>query len=314
MMTRETSEAKLKNPFGSDCNMFIREVPEEDKAILSIIGAIELPGIYSDIFVLLEELSTKYPILEIQINSPGGAMITLDELISRIKRFEYVITIGRGEVCSAGFLLWMMGHTRVTSPYATYMSHRESSGNGGVKTNEALEMYRIIDTTYEKMYKDLLPDLNISDELKEKMKYTELWFTADELIEKELCISEDEYNKYPNQVSIDNIITIAGKSFKYEHMFQKWVEVKVEVVTYGEEKDKVNIVDKLTELLYEKVKDESKDTEKSENDEMEESEGNSEESKTVKNEKTESASDKIKELGTDALKSVKEIAREFLGK
>jgi ATP-dependent protease ClpP protease subunit len=219
---------------------------EQSKVKLFIHGEIEEPEEYINELMKLHELSEKYDTLEIIINSPGGSVNTFVELYAIIKKFPFVITIGMGEIASAGFMLWSLGDVRVVSKFSMYMAHRESYGYWG-KTEEHEQLAKTYNVNYKKLFDECFSKI-LTDKEKELSKVSEVWIPYDELIKRGVAISYDEYLKYPREIVFEEIYLIEGKYFKYDKKYDKFIEVEI--------KPKNNFIKNLNKYAYgfEKIK------------------------------------------------------------
>lgn len=167
-----------------------------------------------DQMTAIYHLSSEYDTCLIFLNTPGGSIATLVEFLNVINKFKKVITIASGEVYSAGFIIWVVGDIRVTQKYTSFMCHRESYGYGG-KTDQQLDMANHSNKIYSTMYKDVLSEILTEEEV-EKTKYTEIYFTDEDMIERGIAVSWERFIQIDNDegYEIESLLTVDGKSYK----------------------------------------------------------------------------------------------------
>lgn len=68
--------------------------------------------------------------VQVHVNTPGGDVTSMFAMHDAIRRHGNVVTIGYGQVCSAGVLLLACGHERYVTESCLLMSH-EATGFGG---------------------------------------------------------------------------------------------------------------------------------------------------------------------------------------
>ena len=238
----EDFEVDIKNAFNKQKNIQIAEDKERNLVIMKIYGGIEEPEEYIEELARLEILSNTYDVLEITLNSPGGSLNTTIDLVSIIKKFKYVATIGKGEVASAAFMLWTMGNVRVVTEYSMYMAHRESYGMYG-KTSEHRDAAKAFGMVYEEMFEDCFGDL-LTEEEKLIAERSEAWLSYKDLLKRDRVISFENYLKPVNPYSIGEIfITQDEKVFMFDAETEAFRNI--ESLTFGKD-----VVSDMTEYLY----------------------------------------------------------------
>lgn len=140
---------------------------------------------------LLDSLADNMNTVEFFINSPGGSADTLVELISIKEKFKYSIGIVTGDASSAGFLLWASCDLRVVHPYASLMIHRESFVMAG-KTKHHLDHIKHTNEVFTKITRELLTGI-ITEKEFEEIQHSEVYFSADTMIEREAAIAYSYY-------------------------------------------------------------------------------------------------------------------------
>lgn len=169
----------------------VAENTNHNRIELHLRGEFPSPEKVADEISTLYQYSEQYGTLLIYINSPGGHLNTLIELLSAIEKFDNVITVGCGDVASAGFILWCSGDVRVVQPYTMFMAHRESYGNIG-KTDQHIEHAKHINEIGTRIIEDKCGNV-LTDEELERCKYTEVFFSDESLLDREVCISWEQF-------------------------------------------------------------------------------------------------------------------------
>ena len=73
-----------------------------------------------------------YDELTLIINSPGGELTDAFAIVDVMNSSTLPIkTVGLGQICSSGFLIFINGHNRVLTPNTCVMSHPYSWDMGG---------------------------------------------------------------------------------------------------------------------------------------------------------------------------------------
>ena len=228
-------------PFATTKNIQVSEDSERGLAILKIYGSIDEPEEYIEELSKLDLLSKKFDVLEITLNSPGGNLNTTVDITSIITKFNYIVTIGKGEVASAAFMLWTMGDIRVVTDYSMYMAHRESYGMYG-KTSEHRDAAATFGKVYEEMFEQCFGDL-LTDKEKEIAERSETWISYKDLLDRPGVISYDDYIAPKNPYSIMELYTNEdGKMFMYDTENDFYRTVKVEFTDEA--------ISDMTEYLY----------------------------------------------------------------
>ena len=239
--TSHEEEIEIINPFAKPKNIQVIDDKNRGMAIVRIYGAIAEPEEYIEELAKLDYLATQYEAIEITLNSPGGSLNTTVDLVSIINNFKYVITIGKGEIASAAFMLWTRGNVKVVTDYSMYMAHRESYGMYG-KTSEHKDAARIFGGVYEEMFEECFSEL-LTDAEKQIAERSEAWVSYKDLLTRPGVISFDEYTeaKNPYQV-IEMYKTVNGKTFLFDTETQTFRSVEYE---FGME-----FITDMTDYLY----------------------------------------------------------------
>jgi len=234
-------EIEIQNPFAKQKNIQVNEDQERNLVVLRIYGSISEPEEYIEEIDLLDRLSSKYDVLEITLNSPGGSLNTTVDLASIINKFPYTITIGKGEIASAAFMLWTMGDIRVVTDYSMYMAHRESYGMYG-KTSEHKDAADTFGRVYEEMFAECFDGL-LTEKEKVIAERSEAWVTYKDLLARDRVISFDEYIEPKNPYSVmDTYVSGDGKLFMFDHETESYRTVSIE---FGNE-----TISDMTDYLY----------------------------------------------------------------
>lgn len=191
-------------PYNS--HMTVVENKDHNRIEVHIRGEILSPEHYNDSFITLYAVAETYDQCLVYINTPGGCASTLTEFLAVLDKFKTVVTVGSGIVASAGFTIWCRGDIRVVQKYTSMMAHRESYGSHA-KTAQMLEQAKHIDDVYGLMMRDICGDILTPEELK-KAEFTEVNFTADEMIRRKKAISWNQFIEcefacyYPNRAYV----------------------------------------------------------------------------------------------------------------
>lgn len=163
----------------------------------------------------LYDMSDKYGTVMVYINSPGGSVETMAEILAALSRFNTVITVAAGQVCSAGFFLWASGHIRVVQKYTVLMAHRESYVFSG-KTEQHIEFGTYTNKMCGSMIDDLCGDILLPAE-KERIRTTEVFLDCDEILARKKAITWEQFVARDDMaLNIQEIATIDGEDYFLE--------------------------------------------------------------------------------------------------
>lgn len=140
----------------------------------------------------LEDLSEKYNVIFVDINSQGGYLQTLTHLVNVIRKFDFIITCNSSVCLSAGFTLWCLGDIRLSYPYSEFMWHRESWGMFN-KTGSQKRYADHNEKIYEIFMKDIVSDVLTEEQIK-LGEETEVWLLGDEMIEKQIATDATDFD------------------------------------------------------------------------------------------------------------------------
>jgi ATP-dependent protease ClpP protease subunit len=186
-------------------SIIVSEIPEAGRVEVSIRGEILEIEEHSTEIQKIQDLSDKYSIVHVYINSPGGSLMTCIEMLNVLRGYTHKVTFAIGEASSAGFIIWSIGDIRVVDPYTILMNHRESYGNWG-KTSQHLSMANVSDRIYESLYHDTVYPL-LSDKEIETSLVSEVWIPATDMVERGHAITMDQYENPEIQIGTETIIT-----------------------------------------------------------------------------------------------------------
>ena len=204
---------RTQQPIQLQTESFFQLVINErhSRAELHIRGSFPSPQDIGDVITDLYHQSENYSTLAIFINSPGGDATTLAEILSAINSYEYIITIGAGQIASAGFFLWCRGDLRVAQAYSSYMAHRESYGGFGMKTDQHIDLANHTNEIYGRMIKEMCDGV-LTDEELEKCRYTEVFLSGEELVARDVAISwEDFHRRDTTPVVYSTVVSIGDE-------------------------------------------------------------------------------------------------------
>lgn len=220
--------ARKKNNNGMEAllmpNRTIQIVQNEkhNRIEMSILGGIDGPENYTNELQTLSSLSDQFDTLYITINSPGGAVSTLLQMYTAIKKFSFVITHATGQACSAGFFVWCMGDIRVVSPLTELMFHRESYGMYGKSANHE-DFLKVTQRMGTELTLELTDGILTEQEM-ERGKSSEVYFLGKDLIDRGVAIDEDEFlEKDRSRVESMKVVVINNESFVQPDPSSPWV-------------------------------------------------------------------------------------------
>lgn len=156
-----------------------------------IRGPFVAPNVVSSQIATIYELAETYDTVLIYINSPGGCVDTLAEMLSAFAQYKTVITVACGQVASAGFFLWCSGHIRVVQKYTVLMAHRESYQFAG-KTQQHVEFGNFTEKLCGAMIQDLCGEVLTSDEM-DTIRLTEVFLSDKDMIDRGFAITWKQF-------------------------------------------------------------------------------------------------------------------------
>lgn len=146
-------------------------------------------SIHADLINDIKE-ADKEKEIHVWINSNGGDTSVMMLIISLIRDFDHVVTIGLGAVCSAGFVLWSLGKERYLDENTTCVYHSITYFCGSRPTDVEDA------SSYLKKFQES-SDLFVSDVLTEEEmkigKMRDVYLMGYELIERGAAIPYGHY-------------------------------------------------------------------------------------------------------------------------
>lgn len=165
--------------------------------------------IYNDLLIDLKD-ADKSKEIHVWINSQGGSVTTLMLLSQLIEQFEYIVTLGTGQIDSAGFQFWAMGDERYLSPKTFCMYHAMTSGMIG-KAKQVKDYGDFIERYQQIFMNNVITKNILTPQEIEKGKLTQVWLLGKDLIERGVAI---DYSQYKNRQSMTKI-----QGFKMDQSF-----------------------------------------------------------------------------------------------
>lgn len=154
--------------------------------------------VYSDLLYDLKQ-AQKQKQIHVWIHSCGGSVSTLVALTQQLEEFEYVVTIGLGQIDSAGFNLWCLGDERYLSPSTLCMYHAMSSGLCG-KSDE-IKDYGDVLKKYQSFFEQNMNGI-LTEEQIGRGRYTQIWILGKDLIERGVAYNYTNYKKRQMPISL----------------------------------------------------------------------------------------------------------------
>lgn len=119
---------------------------------------------YESFNSFMKGLDKSVDTIHLKINSPGGSVFVLANMVSLIREFPgKVITYNESFAASCGFLLFLEGDERIGYHYSIYMAHGVSFGTRG-KVEQFEETAKFLHKLNELMV-DRLMELGLTEEL-----------------------------------------------------------------------------------------------------------------------------------------------------
>lgn len=135
---------------------------------------------------LLEILTNanEFDFIEIMINNFGGYLYTTMQIVNAIQKCAgTVITTVSGVACSAGSIIFMVGHERRMEKYSSLMCHYYGGCEYG-KGNEMEASIEFNKKQYQQFNREVYKDLLTEEELTQMFNGKDFYFTAEEVIER----------------------------------------------------------------------------------------------------------------------------------
>lgn len=143
----------------------------------------------------LDLTETRLKEIQLIINSPGGSVSAAFSLIDiMIGSNIPVITIGIGQVASAGLLIFMSGRNRTLTPNTSILSHQYQWGSFG-KQHDLIAVRKEQDLITERIFNHYKMCTKMSD--KQIMKLlgpSDMWMSAVEAKKYGFCDNIKQFN------------------------------------------------------------------------------------------------------------------------
>lgn len=212
MSSPSDSPDPIEEEKSSTSSLLIVENTEHQRIELHFRGPLVSPPEIQHILLALYHMSDRYDTCLVYINTPGGDLFSLVELMGALQKFATVITVATGSVASAGFFLWSTGDIRVVQPYTSLMVHREAYGGGG-KTDQHIDRANHIKEVCDELVHNVCQDLITEDEY-DKAKYTEVFISGSEMIRRGQAISWTDFIKADSEpVEMNAVSVIDGRQY-----------------------------------------------------------------------------------------------------
>lgn len=133
--------------------------------------------------------------IELWINTPGGdmgAMFSIYDVLQACR--NNVITIGFGEVCSAGGLILVSGDIRMVTRNCIFMHHSPEIGCEYVPVKSAEHRMEFTKKIIDRWLKLLAQHTSHSKRWWKQKMEGELWLTAEQMIQKRHGIADGYYD------------------------------------------------------------------------------------------------------------------------
>lgn len=209
--SKKGSSPDIASIFSPNAFMTLLKNDRHNRVELHLRGEFTGPESNTQELAELYQLSEMYPTLLVYVNSIGGRVDTLTEIINVSKKFDVVITVCNGQASSAGFMIWCTGDIRVTDELAEHMFHREGWGMGG-KTDQILDRAEFAKRHFERIVHEWCGDV-VDEEQLEKARTTEVWISGHELIEQGKAISWEQF--YQRDTTPLEMMTVANVNGRY---------------------------------------------------------------------------------------------------
>lgn len=138
-------------------------------------------------WILNQNLQEKPPEnITLLINSPGGSASAAFAIIEAMKGSSIpVYTVGLGEICSAGLLIFMNGHkgSRTLTPTCSIMSHPFSTMIGGTY-HDLLNSQRELNFTHKRILDNYKKCTDMSEKkiMKKLLGNVDSWLSPEEAV------------------------------------------------------------------------------------------------------------------------------------
>lgn len=180
--------------FGPNEYLHQRSYPTSVTHNFYLYGAIDefTPSVVDMITTL--DLATDQDIINIFVNTPGGALnVTISIIHAMMRSNAVVITHADGDVASAGTLIFFAGHLHVVYPYSKFMFHDSSGGiDPYAKSNENFKMIQAGSELLRNMVYDLYCPVFTEEEVDTIMSGIDYYCLSDEMLQRLKAAFSDE--------------------------------------------------------------------------------------------------------------------------
>lgn len=198
----------------STISISLVENTEAARVEMHLRGAILPPEDIEGLLTSLYQVSDSYDTIMVYLNTPGGSLYSLVEIMAALQKFKTIITVACGTSASAGFLLWCSGNIRVVQPYASLMCHREVYNTGMMKTSQHLDLVNHANDTYAGMTDKLCAGILTPEEM-QKSTITEVFLSGDQMIERGKAISWAQFIA-ADRVQLQPDVTVCHNGIVYD--------------------------------------------------------------------------------------------------
>lgn len=157
-----------------------------NKQILGFIYDLDYSGVigessqYTEHFNIYRNASPN-DIVRVRINSVGGYISTLIQLVNSIKQCQAtVITVLESEAMSAAGALFLQGDNFIVGEHATLMIHEPSGGNWDYHS-KSKKYYEYHNQHSERVFKDYYKGFLTEDEIQSVLDGNDMWLDSDEI-------------------------------------------------------------------------------------------------------------------------------------
>lgn len=211
---------------------FIEILDTPSRLEVHLRGVFCSPMYVSKEIAYLYQMNKKHDTVAVFINSVGGDASLLSELVSVFRTYKSVITIAGGNLASAGFMMFGIGDVRVVQDHTWMMAHRESYAAPPNKTENHLDLANYNKELYGNLLADTCGDI-LTDEEIERATRTEVYVTADQLIDRGVAISwADFIQAEQREIEPRNIVSVDGIPFLYDE--EEHTMTMIENIELGE--------------------------------------------------------------------------------
>ena len=187
------------------------------RVVMNIKGQIMSPAMYSSTLFDLRSLSTQYDTCVVYLNSGGGDVSTMTEILDILKTYKTVITIGSGVIGSAAFMIWASGDVRVVSPSTLLLIHREGYDFRG-RTPQHVEFAEINQRIFVPIFQKFVEDGIMTESEKDDAGKTDVYYTGEQMINgRKVAISFDAFtaaDRNPPAVYTRSFLDIDGVEYE----------------------------------------------------------------------------------------------------